>query len=111
MDKFGVGPGVRPGDPLWTQDFGAHQAAFDGPDSRYFAIAILGGGDGAGAAGALEACRRFAEGGKAYVFAAVSGAGSHAAALADTEKRLSFVRFLREADDLARACGAGPEGL
>ncbi len=110
MDRFVIRPGIHPGDSLWTQNLGPHQWAFDCPESRYFAIAILGDGDGAEADRTLQrfgACRGLVDSGKAYVFAALRGPRSSS----ELEARFPWIRFLWEADSLARACGADPQGL
>ncbi len=110
MDTFVTGPGIHPGDCLWSRNLGPHQWAFDCPESRYFTIAILGDGDGAETDRTLQrfgACRRLVDSGKAYMFAAVPDPRSNS----ELEQRFPWIRFLWEADGLARACGAGPQGL
>jgi hypothetical protein len=101
MSAFFLEPGLHPGDSLLTQNLGPHREAFDGPASRFVAV-ILDSGPTDRALAALESCRAMVEAARAYVFAALGDF--------DGGERFPWVRFLR-GGDLARAFGAGPEGL
>ena len=88
---------------------GRHQWAFDSLPGRYGVIAVLGDLSSPPALDALHAMensRGLADSGKAAFFAAVLGPQADI----EVEKRFSAVRFLWQADELARGFGAGPKG-